>query len=230
MATSGTYNFNPAIGHLVTAAYARIQIHRAEILQEHLTNAIVECNLMQALWANLGPTLWTVTQNQIVLVQGTISYSIPADVVMMLDVWVSDSNGDGTYTDRIMTPYSRTEYASIPDKSQQGSPTSFWFDRLINGNVYLWPVPDGTDAYVNYFCFTQTQDAQLTNATTPQVPYLWLDAYVAGLAHRLARIYKPDLEAAREADAQKAYQAASMQGTENVNLYIAPQIQSYWRV
>lgn len=230
MATySGTYNFLPSVSELVVAAYRRIGIHRSEILTEHFADAKNECNLLQAQWANLGPTLWTVDLQTVSLVQGTATYTVPADTVMMLDVWISIPNGDGTTSDRIITPYSRTEYASTPDKSTEGAPTVFWFDRLIAPTFTLWPVPDGTIPTLNYYRFTQVQDAVTTNATNPQVPYLALDAYVANLAHRLARIWKPELAGEREQDSIKAYNVFSTQFVENVPLYISPIASSYWR-
>lgn len=229
MATSNTYSFLPSIGELVVASYRRIQIHRAEIVAEHLTDAKNEANFLQVAWANLGPLLWTVDLQTVSLVQGQATYSVPANTVMMLDVYISIPNGGGTTSDRIITPYSRTDYASTPDKSQQGSPTVFWFDRLIAPTFTLWPVPDGTEPTLSYYRFTQTQDATLANATNPQIPYLALDAYVAGLAHRLARIYKPELEEAREADAVKAFNVFFSQYTENVPLFISPVTYSYWK-
>jgi hypothetical protein len=163
------------------------------------------------------------------LVQGTGTYSVPADTVMMLDVYISIPNGDGTTSDRIIWPFSRTEYASTPDKSQQGSPTSFWFDRLISPTFTLWPVPDGTEPTLSYYRFTQVQDANPINATSPQLPYLALDAYVAGLAHRLSRIYKNELEAARKTDAEAAFNTFFSQYVEDVPLFIAPMSESLWR-
>ena len=148
---------------------------------------------------------------------------------MMLDVWISIPNGDGTTTDRIITPYSRTEYAGTPNKSQQGSPTVYWYDRLIDSSFTLWPVPDGSVPTLNYYRFTQIQDAVTNNATNPQIPYLSLDAWVACLAHRLARIYAQDLEAQREADATKALNVMFSQINEFVPLYISPTTSSYWR-
>lgn len=229
MATTGTYTFFPSTGELVIAAYRRIQIHRAEILSEHLADAKNEANLLQVQWANLGPTLWTVDLQTVNLVQGTATYSVPANTVMVLDAYISIPNGDGTNSDRIIWPFSRTEYASTPDKLQQGSPTSFWFDRLIAPTITLWPVPDGSEPTFSYYRFTQTQDAALANAVNPQVPYLALDAWVACLAHRLARIWKPDLALAREGDATKALNTFMMQMTENVALYISPTTDNYWR-
>ena len=229
MATSNSYAFLPSVGELFIAAYRRIGIHRAEIITEHLADARNEANLLQVTWANLGPTLWTVDLQTVSLIPGQATYSVPADTVMMLDVYISIPNGDGTTSDRIIWPYSRTEYASTPDKSQRGSPTSFWFDRLIAPTFTLWPVPDGTEPTLSYYRFTQIQDAIATNATNPQAPYLALDAYVAGLSHRLARIYKPDLEAAREADATKALNVMFSQLNENVPLYLSPMTSAYWR-
>lgn len=229
MATSQIYSFLPSTGELVIAAYRRIQIHRAEILTEHLADARNEANLLQVNWANLGPSLWTVDLQTVALVAGQGTYVVPPNTVMMLDVYVSTPNGDGTNSDRIITPWSRTEYASAPDKLQQGSPTVFWFDRLIAPTFTLWPVPDGTEPTLSYYRFTQPQDAVLTNALNPQMPYLALDAWVAGLAHRLSRIWKPELTAARETDSIKAFTVFMSQMTENVDLYIAPQVESYWR-
>ena len=229
MATSGTYNFLPSVGELVVAAYRRIKIHRSELVSEHFADAKTEANLLQVQWACLGPVLWTVDLQTVNLVEGQATYSVPEDTVMMLDVYVSIPNGDGTTTDRIITPYSRTEYASTPDKSQQGFPTVFWFDRLISPTFTLWPVPDGSEPTLSYYRFTQIQDATTTNATNPQIPYLSLDAYVACLSHRLARIYATDLEAAREADATKALTVMFTQINEFVPLYISPICSSYWR-
>lgn len=230
MSTSGTYSYAPSIGSLVLSAFARIQIRRSEVLTEHLQNAREECNLMQTTWANLGPLLWTVDLESVPLIQGVATYSTPPETVMILDAYVTDAQGGGVYTDRVISPLSRSEWASMPNKTMQGGVTSFWFDRLIAPTVTLWQVPDGvTDKFLKYYRFTQIQDANLGEQCGPQVPYLWLDAYVAGLAHRLARIYKPELEGAREQDAAKAYGAASMQGTENAPLRISPTTGSYWR-
>jgi hypothetical protein len=227
--TSSTYGFLPSVGELVIAAYRRIQIHRAEILTEHLADARNEANFLQVSWANLGPLLWTVDLQTVALIAGQAAYTVPPNTVMMLDVYVSTPNGDGTNSDRIITPWSRTQYASAPDKQQQGSPTVFWFDRLIAPTFTLWQVPDGTEPTLSYYRFTQPQDAALTNGLNPQMPYLALDAYVAGLAHRLSRLYKPELTAARETDAIKAFTVFMTQYSENVPLMVSVQSESYWR-
>ena len=227
--SSGTYGFAPPTGDLIVAAYRRVKIHRSELVTEHFADAKMELNLLQVSWANLGPLLWTVDTQSVTLTAGQAIYSVPANTVMILDAYTSTPNGDGTNTDTLITPLSRTEYASMPDKAEQGGVTSFWFDRQISPTVTLWQVPNGQVPTVKYYRFTQVQDAAVANGGTPQVPYLALDAYVAGLAHRLARIYAPDLEAAREADAVKATNLMFNQLVENVPLFVTPQSASYWR-
>ena len=54
-------------------------------------------------------------------------------------------------------------------------------------------------------------------------------AMVAGLSHRLARIYAPELEAQRKADAKEAWDIAAEQNVENVPVKISPAIGRYFR-
>lgn len=233
MAASGTYDFLPPIGELVAASYRRIGTHRSELTTEHFTDARNECNLLQAEWACNGPLLYTVDLQTVNLVQGTATYSVPVNTIMVLDVYISIPNGDGTTTDRIITPLSRTEYAGMPQKSEQSAPTSYWYDRLASPSMTLWPVPNGYGPYtMSYYRFTQAQDATFQNATQPAIPYLWLSAYVGGLAYSLAMIYKRDnpvLIAQCLAEKTRSYNIASQQDTEGASLFVAPQCSSYWR-
>jgi hypothetical protein len=235
MATSGTYNWSPSQGRLVQAAFARVGVRRSEIVTEHLSNALNESNLMQAAWANDGPLLWTVTQESVNLVQGQPTYDVDPSVIMVLDVWISipDNMNDGGTIDRIITPLSRTEYASMPEKLQQGAPTSYWLNRQISPTITTWPAPDGYGPYtMNYFVFKQIQDAEFSNQTQPEIKYQWVDAYVAGLAKRLKLIYPKQNDTPYQtfvAEADQAYEKASRQDTEGVGVYIQPNTSSLWR-
>ena len=153
-------------------------------------------NLLLARWANQGVNLWGVDLQTVTLVQGQATYSVPLNTVVMLDAYVTTNNGSSQPIDRIILPVSRTEYSSYPNKEQQGFPTVFWFDRLINPNpsVTLWPVPDGSSAQTfSYYRVRQLQDAILPNATNVEIPYLWLEAFAFGLAARLAVIWAPTI-------------------------------------
>lgn len=215
---------------MVLSAFARIQVRATSLRQEHMVNARHELNYLLVQLGNLQPNLWKVQQNTINLVNGTATYTIPANTVMILDAWVSVNTGTPQQTDRYITPISRTEYASFANKSTPGQASQFWFDRLIAPTITMYPVPDANGPYVlNYFSCVQMQDANLPGGETMDVPYLWYDAIVAGMSHRLSRIYAPPLEAVRKTDAQEAWKIAASQNTENVSLSLAPTLMTYYR-
>lgn len=229
MATSGVYAFAPSVGELVLNAYGRINIRRPEILAQHMVDARMEANLLQTEWMNKGVNLWTVDLISTTLVQGTATYDVDPTTVMILDAYIETGIAPNTI-DRIIDPVSRTEYASFPNKTNQAQPTVFWFDRLVDPTITLWPVPDGNGPYtLKYYRFRQIQDANLPAGVTPEIPVRWLDAFAAGLAHRLSRIYAPPLEQARKADAMEAWQIAATQDVEDVPLYIYPGLGGYFR-
>ena len=189
-----------------------------------------ELNFMFASWSNETPNLWEVVRTQTVLTQGTATYSITPQTVMVLDASIVLNIGTANESRRYITPISRTEYLSFANQEIQGPPTVYWFDRLIAPTVTFWPVPDESGPYTfDWFGCTQMQDANLTGGETPDVPYRWLDALVAGLAHRLSRVYAPDLEQMRKADADEAWKIAAAQDTENVPFALAPNLMNYYR-
>jgi len=229
MTTTGTTAFNPALGEIVLNAFGRIGVRRPELLATHMQDARVESNLLQAEWNNRGVNLWKVDQQTQVLTQGTATYSVPTDTVMILDAYLETGTAPDT-TDLIIFPISRTEYASIPDKGVQARPTQFWFDRLESPTITLWPTPDGNGPYtLVYYRYGLIQDAALVDGTTVDIPQLWLDAFAAGLAYRLSRIYAPEQKQDRKMDYDEAWTIAATQNVENTPLYIVPGTAGYWR-
>jgi hypothetical protein len=224
MTTSGQYNFNPALGSLALSAFARIQVRPTEVTTRHLRDAQQESNFLFSELSNLQPNLWTVGLTTQVLTQGTATYSVAAETSMILDVYIN--NGTSDY---IISPISRTDYASYPDKTLQSTPTVFWYDRLIAQTITLWPVPDASATYtMNYYSCRQVQDANYINGQNVELPHRFFDVFVSGLAYRLARIYRPEQEQLRSADYQRAWDIAARFDTENVNLYIFPGLGAYY--
>lgn len=228
MATSNTYDFSLTNAEIVTSAYALLQIRRPSLLAEHLTDARVQLNLLLSSWSNLQVNLFNVDLVSVPLVAGTATYSVDPSTIMVLDAYLS-FNGS-PLSNRLLFPISRTDYASYSNPTAAGTPSVFWFDRLRSPTMTLWLVPDASSAYtLNYYRCYQNQDANLPAGETPAIPYRWLDAMVTGLAARLSKIYAPQLEDKREADAQKAWTIAATQDVENVDLVVAPQIGNYFR-
>ena len=126
MSTSGTYNFNPGLGETSLYAYQLIGLRPTSLLQEHFEAARMAANMMFTRWSNQGVNLWQVQFTTVTLVQGTSSYAVPSNTVVMLDAFVSTGTG-ADRIDRVILPISRTEYMSYPNKAQEGFPTTFWF-------------------------------------------------------------------------------------------------------
>ena len=229
MATSGTYNYNPGLGELTLYAYNLIGIRNTSVLQEHMEAARMAANMMLSRWANQGVNLWAVDLVTVPLVKGTSTYSVDSNTVMMLDTYIETVNGSGPPIDRLILPISRTEYASYPNKTQQGFPTTYWFDRLLSPSVTLWPVPDGTTTSLKYYRVRQIQDANLTSNQNVEIPYLWLEAFAYGLAQRLATIWAPEKVAILKPMADESYEIAAQQNVETAQQYISPMISGYFR-
>ena len=226
---SGTYSFAPSGGEIIIGAFQRVQIRPTEITVSHLQTAVLELNLLQAKFGSQQPNLWDVDLQSLPLTRGQATYSIPAETVMITNAYVRTGTGT-SIVDRMIFPISQTEYAAISNKATQGSPTQFWFNRLISPTITFYLTPDGNGPYtVNYYRVRTLQDALATNGYNVEVPSRFMDAIIAGLAHRLARVYAPQLEDKRKMDADEAWTVAATQDTENVNLYIAPSISGYYR-
>lgn len=231
MTSSGTYTFNPSFGELTLFAFNRCQIRPTSLTQEHMVDARLAANLMLLDWSNTGPNLWEIDLQTVTLVQGTSTYSVPTNTITMLDAYISNANGIVQPTDRIIIPISRTEYASYPNKAQQGFPTVFWYDRLIAPTVTLWPVPDGStaDAFLNYYRVKQVQDATYPAGTTMDMPARWLPAFAYGLAAALAVSWAPQLAQGLQMMADRFRANAADQDVEAGGFYISPMLSSYFR-
>ena len=229
MSTSGTYAFNPARGEIVLYAYNLIGVRNTAVLQEHMQSARMAANMMLSRWANQGVNLWAVDLITTPLVQGVATYSVDANTVVMLDTYIETVNGSSQPIDRLILPISRTEYASYPNKEQQGFPTTYWFDRLISPTVTLWPVPDGSTTSLKYYRVRQIQDANLQGGQQVEIPYLWMEAFAYGLAQRLATIWAPDKMMMLKPLADESYNIAAAQNVETAQQYISPVISGYFR-
>jgi hypothetical protein len=239
MATSDTYSFNPGLGELTLYAYNLIGIRNTALLQEHMEAARMASNMLCSRWSNMGVNLWAVDLVTTALTTGVATYAVDGNTVMILDAYVQNDDS-GANIDRIILPVSRTEYASYPNKEQQGFPTVYWFDRLISATrstgsagptVTLWPVPntDNGPQYLKYYRVRQIQDSALTNGQTVEIPYLWLEAFAYGLALRLAQIWNPAAVAMIKPMADESYQIAASQNIEQAATYISPMVSGYFR-
>jgi hypothetical protein len=194
-----------------------------------MQSARMATNMMLATWSNQGVNLWAVDLVTTPVTQGVSTYAVDANTVMILDAYMVTTGG-GSNIDRIILPVSRSEYATYPNKEQQGFPTSFWFDRLISPTITLWPVPDGTSTIsLKYYRVRRLQDAEFTSGQTAEIPYLWLEAFADGLAYRLAKVWNPQIAQGLKAVADETYKIAADQNIEQAQQYITPMVFGYYR-
>lgn len=224
MTTSGTYAFSPPNADLILEAFERIGKRSNQLDGNTLRSATRSAGFVCAKWSNLGINLWEVSQVQISLVQGTATYLLNQNVVQALDVFITQSG-----VDRNLYPIGRSDYASIPNKTQQGFPNAYWFVRTTTPQLTLWNVPDGNGPYVmNVNVMTRQQDFGATMAQTADLPYRFLDAFCADLAAQLAVKFAPERFQMLEMVAEKSLREARAEDRELAPISITPDTSSYW--
>ena len=185
MTTSGVSTFNLDFPEIVEEAFERAG---SELRSGYdLKTARRSMNLLFADWANRGINLWTIDSGTINLVPGTATYILPVDTVDLIDHVIRTGAGNtSTQADLTCTRISSSTYATIPNKLSQARPLQIWIQRLEAPQITLWPVPDASQTYqIVYWRLRRLQDAG-NGANTPDVPFMFLPALVAGLAYYLA--------------------------------------------
>lgn len=229
MAQTGTYNFGLSGADLSLELLDRLQIRGPSITIDHLRSASYSMNLVQSRWTNRGINLWEILEVTIPLVQATATYNIDATTVFLAPEAFLRSVVGGSSTDIILFPLSRVDYASIPIKTQQGRPTSYWFDRLLQPTITLWPVPDGDATYeFHYYRATQQQDMDPQVTTSPDIPYRFLEAYCAEVAAHMAMKWKPEDWDKLRAYSAECWKEAAGEDREKVSTWIAPDFSGYF--
>jgi len=236
MTTSGTTTFNMNLNDLVEEAFERCG---AELRTGYdLRTARRSLNLLTIEWANKGINLWTVEQGSIPMVQGQITYDLPADTIDLLEHVVRTQSGQGQ-TDINISRISVDTYSTIPNKNAQGRPIQVWINRQsgadypVDGVAYpqinVWPAPEQSDYYTFvYWRLRRIQDAG-SGVTTQDIPFRMLPALVAGLAYHLSMKIPGAMERtmALKAMYDEAWQQAADEDREKAPLRIAPRQMFY---
>jgi hypothetical protein len=221
MATSGSRDFNIDVGEIIEEAYERCGL---EVRTGYdARTARRSLNLMFADWANRGINMWTVAQGTITLTQGQATQTLTADVVDVLEVVLRRSN-----TDFEVERISRGEYATLPNKTTQGRPSQFWFNRQIDPVINLWAVPENSTDQLIYYYVQRIEDAD-TLVNTTDMPFRFYPCMVAGLAYYIAMKRAPERIQLLKSVYEEEFQRASDEDEDRVPLKLQPSIQ-YLRV
>ena len=221
MTTSGSRDFNLDVAEAIEEAYERIGL---EVRTGYdAKTARRSMNLMFAEWANRGLNLWTVATGTTTVTQGTSQYTLAEDVVDLLDMVLRRSG-----TDYEMTRISRGDYLDFPNKTDQGRPSQFYFDRQIAPEITLWQTPENSTDQLVYYYVQRIEDVDtLTNTTA--VPFRFYPCLVAGLAYYLAMKRAPDRVQMMKSIYEEEFQRAANEDEDKVPLMLTPSIR-YLRV
>jgi hypothetical protein len=221
MTTSGSRNFNLDVGEVIEEAYERCGL---EVRTGYdARTARRSLNLMFADWANRGLNLWTVKQGTITLTAGQAQETLTDDVVDILEVTLRRSN-----TDYEVERISRGEYATLPNKTTQGRPSQYYFDRQIDPVINLWSVPENSTDQLIYYYVRRIEDAD-TLVNTTDMPFRFYPCMVAGLAYYMAMKRAPERVQLLKSVYEEEFQRAADEDEGRTPLKLQPSL-SYLRV
>lgn len=129
-------------------------------------------------------------------------------------------------SDLLLSPMSRQEYTSIPNKLAVGRPLSFYFNRQINPTVTFWDTPNSQWQTIYYNRIRQVQDITAPQQTT-DLPYRFLEAFTSSLAVKLAVKWGPHKLNDLIKLAELSVSAALTEDRERVPLRLTPDLTGY---
>ena len=155
-------------------------------------------------------------------VTNAVDFSLTQSSADILEVVLRRGNTDFEL-DRI----SRGEYLNLPNKTTQGRPSQFYFDRQISPVINLWTVPENSTDQLIYYYVDRIEDAGAF-ANTADLPFRFYPCMVAGLAYYIAMKRSPERLQYLKSIYEEEFQRASDEDQGRVSLKLQPSI-SYLR-
>jgi hypothetical protein len=219
MATSGTSTFSLDIADILEEAHELAGMELRTGYQ--MRSARRSLDLLMIEWANRGYNLWLVDESSFTTTSGTTTYNLDLDCVDVIEANLVMSDG----TERALKRISAADYMRISNKASVAVPSLIWVNRQITRPVAnLWQVPDATYT-VKYWHLRRVEDSS-SGVYTPDVPFRFLPAMIAGLAHKLAG--KSTEQAHRtpflEAEYERQFSFAAAEDRERTSFYIRPRL------
>lgn len=222
MATSGTTAFAPDFTEIAEEAWEQAGKEMRSGWQ--LRTARTSMNLLTIEWASRGINLWTVEEGQVSLVSGTQNYSLPADTIDLLEQVIRTGSGT-SQSDIHIERISPVNWATLSNKNVTGRPNQVWVDRQLTPEINVWPVPNSNDYTFVYWRLRRVEDAG-RGAETPDIPFRWYPALIAGLAVKLAK-KTPELEprvARLSMDYEQAFNHAAEEDRVKTPMRLVPRM------
>ena len=222
MATSGTTAFDLDIDDIIQEAYERCGIRTNSGYD--LKSARRSLNILFSEWGNRGVHLWKVELQEQLLTAGTATYNAPSNANDVLEAYISTTTSTTSSTNDVsLTKISRSEYAALPNKGNQGQPSQYYVDRQTTPQITLYQTPDAsTYTYLKYYYLKRIEDA---GAYTNQadVVFRFIPCMVAGLAYYLSMKRAPSLVQQNKLLYEDELQRALTEDGQRTSVYITPQ-------
>jgi hypothetical protein len=235
MATSGTTTFESSfsIDEVIEEAYERIG--QQPMSGQEMKSARRSLNIMFQEWANRGLHYWEVKNNSITLVNGQSVYTMfrstndgtsSATAVYGVDDILEMSYRNSSSVDFPLTKINRSEYQSLSNKTDTGTPVQYFVQRFIDRvTVTLYLTPGSTEAgnFINYYYVSRIQDAgAYTNES--DVPYRFVPCMVSGLAFYLSQKFAPQRTQEMKLLYEDELQRALQEDGSSSSSYISPKV------
>lgn len=131
-----------------------------------------------------------------------------------------------------MAPLNRDDYFNLPQQAfASDRALQYWFDKQIDPNIRIWPVPNNDFQMMQFVLEIQPWDVgNLTNEL--YIPNRWLRAVQSMLSHELA-LQVPGVDLAKvqylEAQALKHLQSAENGEEDEAPIFFRPNVSYYTR-
>ena len=189
MAVSNSTDFSLSAVEIVTEARKKIGIHASE---EPLSNAekvegLTTLNMMLKAWQSAGISVSHLTEGSIVLTQSDYDLDFGSGgAFTTVPFEITDMRITRNSTDLPMIRLSREEYYALPNKTTEGYPTNWYYDRQRNSGVlYIWPSPDATAGTLKFTYRARIDDMDANTDDLDLAPE-WYETTVYNLADRLS--------------------------------------------
>lgn len=185
MATSGETNWPLTAGEIVQQAMVELGALTSGDSPEasEMTDGLVRLNSMLKTWSKK-VNLWRDGTGTVIITGGIGAATLPQEVRDLNSVRhvISATNK------RLLTPWNRDQYYSLPNQAAVGNPTIYYVKRdLDDVEIRLWPVPaDDITLHVDY---SRTAETITASDQTLDISQENGETVILGLAARMASMF-----------------------------------------
>lgn len=199
----GASLFSPELADMIDEAFERNGFDPADVTQRHISAARRSMNFMFSDWQTRGVSEWAVEKTIQPVTPGLTRFDLPEGGIDILEATLRRAG-----LDTEMYPISRGDYQAIPDKDIRGLPDRYWVERNTGApTVHIWQIGENSTDEIHYWYMRRFKGAgDLPDAL--DIPSYFYDAFVSGLAARLAVKYAPQRIGALQAEAEMGLQRA----------------------